>query len=97
MIEAMDDDALICCRCGRCERDDKIVYHGEDYYLCPPCSAKFIAKIESCHHDWGRDDVMDEYGEVGHCCGRCGWFVEKDWAMITLPFICDGYVEVPAG
>ena len=92
-----DDDGLLCGHCGASTPDDKIVYHGEDYCLCPACSEKFIAHIDACHHEWDRADVTDDYGDAGHCCKRCGWFIEADLAVTILPFVCDGYVEVPAG
>lgn len=94
IIETDDDNWFRCDHCGALTALDDARSHGDDFTLCPGCSVEFVAHIGACRHQWKGEIVLDEHGDAGHCCARCGWFVDVDLAMDLLPFICDGYVLI---
>lgn len=89
-----DDNWFRCDHCITLVALDDARPHGDDFTLCPDCSAALVADIKACHHQWEPEPVWDAYGDEGHCCRRCGWFVDVDLAVTLLPFICDGYVPI---
>lgn len=94
IIETDDDNWFRCDYCGALTSLDDARAHGDDFTLCPDCSGAFVARLKACHHEWEPELARDEYGDAGHCCRRCGWFIDVELAMSLMPFVCDGYVPV---
>ena len=81
MTDDLDDDTETqkCARCETLMLIDDLSHHGEDYDLCPTCSAELNAIFHACEHDLEPDTIADEHGDPVRICRKCNSCVDVSW------------------